>query len=465
MNNYDTVSGIKIAYIGGGSRGWAWNLMKDLAVEKQISGEVCLYDIDYEAAKANEFLGNQLLESPDCLGKWHYTVKKTVKEALAGADFVVISILPGTFDEMESDVHAPEKYGIYQSVGDTVGPGGILRGMRTIPVYAGFAEAIASFCPNAWVINYTNPMSVCTSSLYRVFPRVKAFGCCHEVFSSQHLFACMLEEKYGIKNINREEIILNVMGINHFTWFDQVNWKNIDLVPLFAEFAEKYAQSGYAVNEAERDPENYFRNINKVGFDLFRRFRLIPVSGDRHISEFMPPWYLKDVGNLEKNWGFALTPVSYRRKNRERLVRLSRDYRSGKKRMTIKESGEEGVRQMKALLGLGDFVTNVNLPNAGQMQGLPEHAVVETNAVLGKDSVKPVFAGRLPDKVNMIVSKHAMNQESLVTAAINKDIEHAFSVFLNDNLMTLDIDDAAKLFREMVRNTAVYLDGWEIGKI
>ena len=122
----NAVKDLRIAYIGGGSRGWAWTFMRDLALEPELGGTIVLYDIDKEAAKANEIIGNGISERPEAVGKWKYIVADTLAEALTGSDFVVISILPGTFDEMESDVHEPEKYGIYQSVGDTAGPGGMV---------------------------------------------------------------------------------------------------------------------------------------------------------------------------------------------------------------------------------------------------------------------------------------------------------------------------------------------------
>lgn len=118
------VKDLKVAYIGGGSRGWAWGFMMDLAADAQMEGTVALYDIDHEAAEHNEIIGNKISAHPDAVSHWKYTVADTLQQALTGADFVVISILPGTFDEMESDVHVPEAYGIYQSVGDTVGAGG-----------------------------------------------------------------------------------------------------------------------------------------------------------------------------------------------------------------------------------------------------------------------------------------------------------------------------------------------------
>ena len=179
------VSNVKIAYIGGGSRGWAWTFMTDLSMDDRMSGTICLYDIDREAAEKNEIIGNHLTSRSDTVGKWNYHTVNSLQEALTGADFVVASILPGTFDEMESDVHAPEKYGIYQSVGDTAGPGGLVRALRTVPMYVEIAEAIKKYCPDAWVINYTNPMALCVRTLYHVFPELKAFGCCHEVFGTQ----------------------------------------------------------------------------------------------------------------------------------------------------------------------------------------------------------------------------------------------------------------------------------------
>ena len=103
------VKDIKIAYVGGGSRGWAWGLMSDLVSCDDISGDVYLYDIDYEAAQANEIIGNKYNSANGAKSVWNYHAAKTAKEAMEGADFVIISILPGTFDEMESDVHAPEK--------------------------------------------------------------------------------------------------------------------------------------------------------------------------------------------------------------------------------------------------------------------------------------------------------------------------------------------------------------------
>ena len=213
MKHYgDRVEELTITYIGGGSRSWAWTLMSDLAKAKDLSGTVRLYDIDAQAAHINEVIGNSIPHN------FRYEACEDLAEALKGADFVVISILPGTFDEMESDVHWPERYGIWQSVGDTTGPGGIVRALRTVPMFETFARAIRENCPEAWVINYTNPMTVCVRTLYKVFPGIRAFGCCHEVFGSQALLGRVYTEAFGGELVSRQEVKVNVLGLNHFTW-------------------------------------------------------------------------------------------------------------------------------------------------------------------------------------------------------------------------------------------------------
>ena len=361
---------IKIAYIGGGSRGWAWNLMSDLAVEPDLCGTVKLYDIDMEAAKHNETIGNRLKGREDVKSNFTYEAVPTLQDALTGCDFVVLSILPGTFDEMESDVHAPEKYGIYQSVGDTVGPGGIIRALRTLPYYIEFAEAIKEYCPEAWVINYTNPMTMCVQIMYKVFPEIKCFGCCHEVFGTQKVIAAMVQKDMGIEKVDRHEIKVNVQGINHFTWLNEISYKGIDLMPMYAKFAKEYAETGFTDGKDDNWMNNSFSSANMVKFDLFNRYGVVAAAGDRHLAEFCPPWYLKNPESV-KSWKFGLTTVAYRKEQlKERLAKSARLV-SGEEKMALSVSGEEGVMQMKALKGMTTMVTNFNIPNYWQIPNLP----------------------------------------------------------------------------------------------
>lgn len=459
----DVVNDISIAYIGGGSRGWAWRLMSDLAAEECMSGTVRLYDIDFEAAQDNEILGNQLLDREDVKGRWQYKAVKTLEAALSGADFIVISILPGTFAEMASDVHLPEQYGIYQSVGDTVGPGGLLRALRTIPMYVEIAKEIKKYSPKAWVINYTNPMALCTKTLYEVFPEIKAFGCCHEVFATQKLLTSVLRELKGIDGVERQDIKINVLGINHFTWINEASYKNIDVFALYKEFVNVFYQEGYE-DSAQKGHwiNDSFSSANRVKFDLFKRYGIIAAAGDRHLAEFVPSnWYLKDRHTIEK-WKFSLTTVDWRMNDLNNRREKSKKLVNGGEKFELKESGEEGVKQIKALIGLQDLVTNVNMLNRGQVTGIPIDAVVESNALFTRDSLRPVMAGKLPIAVESLVVRHVYNQDTILKASFAKDKELALSAFLNDPLVTIPIDDATQLFHQMLYNSREYLSGWNL---
>lgn len=454
---YQKVENIKIAYIGGGSRGWAWGLMSDLASADDISGEVCLYDIDCEAAHHNAIIGLKFNDAEGTKSRWRYSVAETLSVALTGADFVVISILPGTFDEMESDVHIPEKYGIYQSVGDTTGPGGVLRALRTIPMMEEIALGIKDFCPQAWVINYTNPMTVSVRTLYRTFPEIKAFGCCHEVFGTQKLLAALANDFCGVGQINREDINVNIVGINHFTWLTHAQYRDIDLFSVFEKSAQLYHKSGYLKGKDDNWRNNVFDCSHKVKFDLFRRFGYIAAAGDRHLAEFCPShWYLRSPEQV-KQWGFGLTPVSWRKQDLKDRLERSRQYRSGELPVTISQTGEDGVNQIRALLGLQTMVTNVNLPNRGQIPNLPSDAIVETNAVFSADRVSPVVSGNVPSALYPLISRVVGEQECVTEAGLRRDLAMACNAFLSDPLVTTDPDTATRMFREMVKKTKSYL--------
>lgn len=459
------VSDVQIAYIGGGSRGWAWTFMTDLALEPQMSGTIRLYDIDGDAAKANEVIGNRLSGREDAVGKWEYRTCGSLETALDGVDFVVISILPGTFDEMAVDVHLPERLGIYQSVGDTAGPGGMMRALRTIPMFVEIAEAVKAYAPEAWVINYTNPMSLCVKTLYRVFPEIKAFGCCHEVFGTQKVLKGLVEDVMGIPDVDRRDIHVNVLGINHFTWFDYASYKGTDLFPMYREYIREHFEEGYE----ERDTNwanACFACAHRVKFDLFNRYGLIAAAGDRHLAEFMPgDEYLNDPETVE-GWKFALTTVDWRKEDLKNRLEKSRRLYTGELDVNLEPTGEEGILLIKALCGLERVVSNVNIPNTSmQISNLPPEAVVETNAVFERNAIRPIAAGKLPEEIGALIRPHVENHERILEAALTFDEELVVRAFMNDPLVAgkrCSEEEVRKLVRDMLDGTMAYLpDGWK----
>ncbi len=454
---------IKLAYIGGGSKQWARVFMADLALSEDLGGEIALYDIDRAAAQRNADIGARINADPACRSQFRYTVNDCLEDALRGADFVVISILPGTFAEMRSDVHAPEKYGIWQPVGDTAGPGGVLRAMRTLPLYEGFARAIRDTCPDAWVLNFTNPMSACVKALYDVFPGIKAFGCCHEVFNAQNFLTAVLRETRGI-DVPRDALYTDASGVNHFTWITEAKYKDIDLLALLPEFMERYFEDGYwgrKGKETPADRDDPFAYGDKVKMDLWRNYGALGAAGDRHLVEFLPnTWYLKDPETVRR-WRFNLTTVDYREARQAERVAESIEMAAGRRPFVLKSSSEEAVRILKCLLGMGTLVSNVNLPNRGQMPQMPLGSIVETNCVFAHGLVKPVVSRPLPTAAANLVQRACLNIDTSCEGIRERDLDKVFAAFVNQPLCgTLTREQALDLFAGMCRNTREYLDPW-----
>lgn len=448
---------ISIAYIGGGSRVWDRNLMNDLVSERKIHGNVNLYDIDYEAALMNERIGNLYNSANGAVSEWKYKAFKEINGALEGADFVVVSILPGSFDDMEQEVHYPEKYGIWQSVGDTVGPGGIMRAVRAIPMYEYIAVRIKNICPNAYIMSFTIPMTVLIKTIYEAFPKSNVFGCCHEVFGTQRLIGEMPAIEGIAQKTSRKDIKTNVLGINYFIRVDSVEYKGLDITHKYLNFVKKYRKTGF--NKNKKWDEIYFPSGIRVKFGRACQYGIIVAAGDRHLAEFCPGRYLKNPDTVNE-WQFSLTPVSWRKKDRMERIQKTQKLFNGEIKPEITNSGEEGVALIKALIDIGDLGSNVNILNTGQHKGLPQGAVVETNAIFSNNNIEPIPAGRLPGDVEALVIRHVYNQNNLVRACLGRNIDGVLSVFLNDPLVHLPKNKAVKLFTEMFALNKFY---WEMG--
>lgn len=475
---------VTIAYIGGGSKNWAQKYFSDLLIQDKLEGIIRLYDIDNDAALLNQKCFSRMVSQnrDKVKSKWSCEVEPNIEKALTGADIVLISILPYSLHNMHWDVHYPERYGIYQPVGDTVGPGGYSRALRTLGYFFFFGEKIKECCPLAWVINYTNPLDMCVNALYTSFPEIKAFGCCHEVYSNQKLIAGVLDlfnsldevgQKYFMEsnlkevkralrranikftsfkhpNTDRHEIHPNVQGVNHFTLINEAKYKDKDIMPIYKAFVPMFKEW--------RSP--FLNNI--VKFDIFEKYGVFGAAGDRHLSEFVPDSYLPIGKKHYGKSGFILTTV------RNRLLRdfLKRNQlklqASGFLKTRIKSSGEEGVLQLIALSGLGDIVSNVNIPNLGQAPGLPYGTAVETNARFSEGKIEPICAGEIQnDFLRNREILHAENQRDYVKAFFENDKEGLLKVFMRDpSVARLTQDKQRALFQEMIECNKDVLADW-----
>jgi galacturan 1,4-alpha-galacturonidase len=446
---------LKIAYLGGGSRLWARNLMIDLALCPDLTGEVALYDIDLDSARLNEQLGNWMQDQAGVVSRWHYRAVPTLQDALQNADFVIISIQPGPLELMAEEITLAEEYGFFFPVGDTTGAPGLIRGLRSASVYKDFAEAIATICPHAWVINYTNPMTICTRTLTRVAPDLKVFGCCHEVFGTQALLARIAGQYLNIEPPARYEIQVNVLGINHFTWVDRADYQGHDLLALVQHHLEQPRTLRSYTPAEVTSWQDWFRSAEQVKFTLFQRFGILAAAGDRHLVEFLPG-FIRSPETLFK-WGVIRTPVAWRIERWTTAPHKTRDLINGVTPFVLERSGEEGISMLRALLGLGDLVTNVNLENVGQISNAPLHAVVETNAHFSRANISPLSAGALPAGIAPLINQHIANQELIIEAALTKNLDLAFQAFFNDPTNYLPIDTSWEFFNLMLQVNQKYL--------
>ena len=436
----------RICIIGGGSRLWAIQFFKDLAYNKMTNGTVVLYDIDHKAAMNNVAVGEQTFRVNDSVGRFKFIAEDNLEKALQGVDLVIISIEPGNIECRKGDLLLPEEYGILESVGDTTGPGGIMRARRALPFFFEFARTIKKVCPDAWVINYTNPMTLCTAALYKAFPGIKALGCCHEVFHTETFIAEKVAQWFDVPVPDRREIRVDITGVNHFTWVTGASWRGIDLMPRLKALSEDPNTYKDLTEVAKKrvEEEKWFDCDHIVALSLLRDFGALGAAGDRHLSEFVPFYLNSD----EDFWRYGVVRTPYKWRVEEDKRKKAKVYDD--EELKAKLSDEEGVDIMRSLMGDRTLYTNINVPNEGQITYLPKGRIVESNGFISENSIRPIVSKEPPLAVQNMVRRVSDIQDMTLEAIWNNDEKLLFSAFISDPLVNLNRDKAKELFDKML---------------
>jgi galacturan 1,4-alpha-galacturonidase len=436
--------GPKIAFVGGGSYQWGPKIILDVALNEALrGGHLILHDINGEALDEIYEWGRKALDQSEAELKLEKTLR--LEEALDGADFVVLSISTGGLDATALDLEIPARYGVVQTVGDTVGPGGLFRGLRNIPVVVQIARAMEKFCPDAVLLNLTNPLTVLTRAVTKA-TSIEAVGLCHELFSTLGMLSKMFD-------MPEEAINVRVAGVNHFIWVTGVSAHGHDVTDEALRRISAGEAREISLSDATGDTDPF---VNTWGFrtELCRLYGYLPAAGDRHVCEFLPG-YLRD-GRERKRLDLRVTTVDVRRErlaaDRERVRRMIR----GGEPIPTGRSREEISDIMAAMWTGEDSVNIVNLPNAGQISDLPIGAVVETYGALNGTGASGIVFGELPPPVAALVHPHVFNQEAIVQAGLTGDMDLAFHAFLNDPLVGSG-PDGRKMFDEMFEAHREYL--------
>ncbi len=413
----------RIVLVGGGSVGWSPKLINDLMLTPGLeASRFVILDTNPSAADRMVQLGGKLARERGLACA--FEASGAQDQALRGADFVLITITTGGLDAMAHDLAIPENYRIYQTVGDTVGPGGWARAFRNIPVFVGLAKSIKAQAPNAVILNYTNPMATLTKVLSRV-SGLRTVGLCHGLFEVYDV----LERVFGLKD--ESEISVRFGGTNHFFWILDLAIRGQD---GYAMLRSKLAGRSFhgLVQEAFAGVAG-FHSDKLVTSELFEAYGYLPYIGDRHISEFLPSYLTGDLQRISR-YKLVRTSIDDRRRNQSEGEKRLTAFLRGEEHLPRERSRETAADIIGAFVNHRPFVDVVNLPNVGQIDNLPRGAVVETLGAVSAVGFTPLCAGELPEEVLGLVLPHVRNQDLIVEAALEEDLDQALCALIQDPL-------------------------------
>jgi alpha-galactosidase len=451
----------RITIIGGGSYQWVPKLLVDLANTPSLhDSELALEDIDPNGLPRMAAWVERINE----LRGTHLSARTTTDQraALEAADFVVVTISTGGFTSMRQDLEVPARYGIKQSVGDTVGPGGVMRGLRNIPVFLGIARDMSELCPDAWLLNITNPMTTICRSVTRE-SSIKTIGLCHEVTITQFILSLLLDADF-------REIEMEVMGVNHLPIVTRLDIGGRDGFELLRELLDDLDRRGpqplampfpeglghERISEGGDWTHGDLVAANKIKLELFQRFGVLPAAGDRHLAEFFPG-FLTEESEWGKRWGVHLTTIEDRERGQQGHID-DLDAMMAAPEVSSMPSGELVAALIDSMLRDKPRHMPLNIPNSGQCPDLPLEAVVESICTVDGNGVRGRHRASAPPGLAEHVRRVSASQELVVEAAVSGDRERAFEAMLADPLAgRIDFDAVDAMTSEMLEATKHWL--------
>jgi len=414
---------IKVTFMGAGSSVFAKNVLGDCMLTPALKGlEIALYDIDPERLDDSYRMLTAI--NNNCHGASSiktYLGVENRREALRGADFVVNAIQVGLYEPCTvTDFEVPKKFGLRQTIADTLGIGGIFRGLRTIPVMLDFAEDMQAVCPNAWFLNYTNPMAILTGAMLRM-TNVKTIGLCHSV----QVCAPRLLEGLGMEY--DDQVQWKIAGINHQAWLLELTKNGEDLYP-------EVKRRALARTEKHDD---------MVRYEIMKRFGYYVTESSEHNAEYMP-YFIKDkYPELIERFNIPLDEYP------RRCIRNIERWGEQRKELTLNPNlTHEKTREyasgiMEAMVTNKPYKIGGNVLNNGLITNLPSKAVVEVPCFVDASGVTPTYVGDLPEQCAAMNRTNINVQLLTIEAARTLKKEYIYQAALMDPhcQSELSIDD------------------------
>lgn len=432
----------KIAFIGAGSTVFAKNLLGDILSFPELSGaDIRLFDINQERLDVTQQVAERVAQA---VGAKPTVINTTNRQkALDGADFVINMIQVGGYEPATvTDFEVPKKYGLRQTIADTLGIGGIMRGLRTIPVLAEMSRDMERLCPDALHLNYVNPMCMNIWGLARLSPRIKTVGLCHSV---QHT-ASELAHDLGIPV---EEIDYLCAGINHMAFYLKFEHHGENLYPRLLEIAE----------------QNKMPATNRVRYEMLRRLGYFVTESSEHFSEYTPYFIKRDRPDLIEKFNVPLD--EYPRRCVSQIggwEELRTKLADPNEPLEVKQSVEYGSLIIHSMVTgqprvvYGNVMNSPILPSGEAGHGklianLPDECCVEVPCLVDKQGIQPTRIGKLPPQLAALMQTNINVQALTVEAVVTGDRQHIYQAAMLDphTSAELDLDQIWALTSELLK--------------
>ncbi|HMK62739.1 MAG TPA: hypothetical protein VK386_03885 [Acidimicrobiales bacterium] len=455
------VTGARITVVGGGSTHWGPSLLVDFANCPALAdAEVVLMDLDGQAAETMARAGTHIARS----GRIPLTVRATtdLDDALEGAEFVITAFTVGGFDSMRYDIEIPARYGIRQPVGDSVGPGGIARALRSIPVLLAVARAMENRCPEALLINVTNPLTALCRSVAKE-TSIEVVGLCNEVVGLQLAMSLLFD--VGIQDVDPV-----IAGVNHLPVATSLRIAGGDGFPMLRDAMEGRLdlsgpiwldplpeQLGWHPVRPGRGwvKADILENL-KLKLELFRQFGVLPAAADTHVAEFFP-CFVTEVSDFGRDWGVHQYGIAQHRADKVQ-DNANLAWLMAQDEVPALPSGEVVAPLLEGLLTGVEQWMPMNLPNSGQVQNLPRGAVVECIGLSGPDGLRPRDSVAVPSVVGECLRRVSASQELTVEAAVTGDRTRVLeAMFADPTAGRLAYEHLVTMTDELLAATAPWL--------
>ncbi|MEN6521920.1 MAG: alpha-glucosidase/alpha-galactosidase [Armatimonadota bacterium] len=427
---------MKVTMIGAGSVVFSKNLTGDILSFPEFKNiEIALMDIDSDRLSVAEAMVNRVV---DYLGA--KPVVKTYsdrKAALDGADYVINMIQVGGYDPGTiTDFEIPKKYGLKQTIADTLGIGGVFRSLRTIPVMLDMCRDMEKVCPDVWFLNYVNPMAMNTGAVLKA-TKIKTVGLCHGIQGSQNWIAQCL-------GIPKEEIRFRSAGINHLSFILTMEHNGVDLYPKLKQLAE---EGGECVDK------------DKVRFEMLRKFGYYGGESSEHTAEYVPYFIRRDREDLIEKFNVPIDEYIRRCKEQIKWWEDMRDkLLSGEEPLEVSRTEEYGSYIIHSIETGTPRVIYGNVLNNGHITNLPDRCCVEVPCLVDRNGIQPTYIGDLPPQLAALIRTNVNVQELTIEAVLTGKKEYVYHAAM------LDPHTSAELTMDEIHNMVDDLfeahDGW-----